>query len=218
MAGCWSCVFLFTGKFIPDVILHVLTSPNSFLSFSITSVVYCKYLRFHAVCVVSLLGAGAEIKFTIPVGRIFTYELTRETFQNDFEPLSKLFGKSLNPTTPPFCYYRTRSTRNVNIYAPFFGLSGGSLYDDPITFKCNLQNFPDLPEWLHFTQRHPYDNGFLYGTPTAPGKNIIEVWHHHLHQHRHDASVQHRRLIAGVRISETQVWSFCLQPLFESKH
>lgn len=44
------------------------------------------------MCVVSLLGANAEIKFTIPVGRIFTYELMRETFQNDFEPLSKLYG------------------------------------------------------------------------------------------------------------------------------
>lgn len=68
----------------------------------------------------------------------------RETFQNDFEPLSKLYA--------------------------------GSLYDDPIIFKCNLQNFPDLPEWLRFTQRHSYDNGFLYGTPMVSGKSIIEVW------------------------------------------
>ena len=43
-------------------------------------------------------------------------------------------------------------------------------------FKCNRQNYPDLPEWLRFTQRHPYDNGFLYGTPTSPGKSVIEVW------------------------------------------
>lgn len=49
------------------------------------------------------------------------------------------------------------------------------MYADPITFKCNLQNFPDLPEWLRFTQRHQYDNGFLYGSPTSPGKNVIEV-------------------------------------------
>ncbi|XP_075872750.1 alpha-sarcoglycan [Nelusetta ayraudi] len=68
----------------------------------------------------------------------------RETFQSDFEPLSKLYA--------------------------------GRLYDDPMTFKCNRQYFPDLPEWLRFTQRHPYDNGFLYGTPLAPGKNIIEIF------------------------------------------
>uniref|UniRef100_A0A668AJC9 Sarcoglycan, alpha n=1 Tax=Myripristis murdjan TaxID=586833 RepID=A0A668AJC9_9TELE len=95
------------------------------------------------VCAVSVLGADAEIKFSIPVGKLFTHELMRETFQNDFEPLSKLYA--------------------------------GRLYDDPMVFKCNLQNFPDLPEWLRFTQRHPYDNGFLYGTPTAPGKSIIEI-------------------------------------------
>lgn len=49
------------------------------------------------VCAVSLLGASAEIKFTIPVGKLFTYEVMRETFQNDFEPLSKLYGESPNP-------------------------------------------------------------------------------------------------------------------------
>uniref|UniRef100_A0A8C6SCJ8 Sarcoglycan, alpha n=1 Tax=Neogobius melanostomus TaxID=47308 RepID=A0A8C6SCJ8_9GOBI len=95
------------------------------------------------VCAVTVLRANAEIKFTVPVGKLFTYELLRETFQGDFEPISRLYA-------------------------------GG--YDDPIIFKCNLQNFPDLPEWLRFTQRHPYDNGFLYGTPMVPGKSIIEVW------------------------------------------
>ncbi|XP_072312738.1 alpha-sarcoglycan [Eucyclogobius newberryi] len=97
---------------------------------------------FFTVCVVNVLGANAEL--TVPVGKLFTYELMRETFQNDFEPLSKLYA--------------------------------GHSYDDPIMFKCKLQNFPDLPEWLRFTQRHPYDNGFLYGTPMVPGKSIIEVW------------------------------------------
>lgn len=61
-------------------------------------------------------------------------------------------------------------------------LKAGRLYDDPMIFKCNRQSFPDLPEWLRFTQRHPYDNGFLYGTPTSPGKSTIEVPSHHLHQ------------------------------------
>ncbi|XP_034426829.1 alpha-sarcoglycan isoform X1 [Hippoglossus hippoglossus] len=102
------------------------------------------WVLFFTVCAVSLFGARAEIKFTIPVGKFFTHELMRETFQNDFEPLSKLYA--------------------------------GYLYDDPMIFKCNRQHYPDLPEWLRFTQRHPYDNGFLYGTPTSPGKSIIEIY------------------------------------------
>ncbi|XP_061564065.1 alpha-sarcoglycan [Cololabis saira] len=102
------------------------------------------WLFFLTVCAASLFGANAEIKLTIPAGRLFTYELMRETFQNDFEPLSKLYA--------------------------------GRLYDDPMIFKCNRQNFPDLPEWLRFTQRHPFDNGFLYGTPMTPGKTFIEIY------------------------------------------
>ncbi|KAK2884553.1 alpha-sarcoglycan isoform X1 [Channa argus] len=102
------------------------------------------WLFFSTVCALSFFGANAEIKISIPVGKFFTYELMRETFQNDFEPLSKLYA--------------------------------GHLYNDPMIFKCNKQNFPDLPEWLRFTQRHPYDNGFLYGTPTSPGKSIIEIY------------------------------------------
>lgn len=58
---------------------------------------------FHTVCAVSVCGANAEIKFTIPLGKLFTYELMRETFQNDFEPLSKLYGKILiHVYTPTF--------------------------------------------------------------------------------------------------------------------
>uniref|UniRef100_A0A3P9JZ79 Sarcoglycan, alpha n=1 Tax=Oryzias latipes TaxID=8090 RepID=A0A3P9JZ79_ORYLA len=85
------------------------------------------------VCAATLFGAKAEVKLTIPVGRLFTHELTKETIQNE------------------------------------------KYYNDPIIFKCKKQNFPDLPEWLRFIQRHPNDNGFLYGTPTSPGKSIIEV-------------------------------------------
>ncbi|KAM9774129.1 alpha-sarcoglycan [Syngnathus typhle] len=89
-------------------------------------------------------AAHAEIKFNIPAGKFFSYELMRETFQSDFEPLSQLYL--------------------------------GRLYDDPMVFKCNLQYFPDLPEWLRFTQRHPFDNGFLYGTPMSTGKSVIEIY------------------------------------------
>ncbi|XP_076856902.1 alpha-sarcoglycan [Brachyhypopomus gauderio] len=54
----------------------------------------------------------------------------------------------------------------------------GKVYNDPMVFKCNKQQFPDLPRWLRFTQRHPYDDGFLYGTPLQEnlGKNIIEIF------------------------------------------
>lgn len=58
------------------------------------------------VCAVSVFGATAEIKFTVPVGKFFTYELTRETFQNDFEPLSRIYSK--NPTHSPCCDERTK--------------------------------------------------------------------------------------------------------------
>ncbi|XP_004556769.1 alpha-sarcoglycan [Maylandia zebra] len=101
------------------------------------------WVFFLTVCSASLFEASSDIKVTIPVGKFFTHELFRETFQNDFEPLGKVYG---------------------------------ILYNDPIIFKCNKQNFPDLPEWLRFTQRNPYDNGFLYGTPMSPGKSIIEIY------------------------------------------
>uniref|UniRef100_A0A3B5PWK2 Sarcoglycan, alpha n=1 Tax=Xiphophorus maculatus TaxID=8083 RepID=A0A3B5PWK2_XIPMA len=55
-------------------------------------------------------------------------------------------------------------------------LKPGVLHDDPMIFKCNQQYFPDLPEWLRFIQRHPSENGFLYGTPTSPGKTFIEIY------------------------------------------
>ncbi|CAG5958662.1 unnamed protein product [Menidia menidia] len=101
----------------------------------------CGSWLFLTGCAVILFGANAEI--TIPVGRLFTYELMRETFRNDFESSSRIYTQRWN--------------------------------DVPIIFKCKMQNFPDLPEWLRFTQRNPYDDGFLYGTPTSPGKNLIEI-------------------------------------------
>ncbi|XP_061763618.1 alpha-sarcoglycan [Nerophis ophidion] len=101
-------------------------------------------LFFLTVVGAAVRAARAEIKFDVPSGKFFTYELMRETFQGDFEPLSKLYNERQ--------------------------------YDDPMTFKCNKKGFPDLPEWLRFTQRHPYDNGFLYGTPTSPGKTFIEIY------------------------------------------
>ncbi|KAL6474998.1 hypothetical protein MHYP_G00160380 [Metynnis hypsauchen] len=97
------------------------------------------------VSVVSLLVVQADIMANTPVGQLFVHELQRETFQHEFEPFHKLYGK---------------------------------VHNDPMVFKCNRQLFPDLPRWLRFTQRHPYDNGFLYGTPVQEdlGKNIIEIF------------------------------------------
>lgn len=45
------------------------------------------------------------------------------------------------------------------------------------TYHAHLQGHPDLPRWLHYTQRSPYNPGFLYGTPTPEdrGHQVIEV-------------------------------------------
>lgn len=60
------------------------------------------------VCAVSLFGASAEIKVTVPVGKLFTYELMRETFQSDFEPLSKLYGRRLDHVNSLFSLVKQR--------------------------------------------------------------------------------------------------------------
>nr|XP_685270.2 alpha-sarcoglycan [Danio rerio] len=97
------------------------------------------------VCVAGFLWVQADSITETPAGQMFVYELHREIFQSEFEPLHKLFGH---------------------------------IYNDPMVFKCNKERFPDLPRWLRFTQRDPYENGFLYGTPLPQdqGKNIIEIF------------------------------------------
>ncbi|XP_060636799.2 alpha-sarcoglycan isoform X1 [Anolis sagrei] len=47
----------------------------------------------------------------------------------------------------------------------------------PITFHANLLHHPDLPRWLRYTQRTPYEMGYLYGSATSDdvGVEIIEV-------------------------------------------
>uniref|UniRef100_A0A8D2IVP4 Sarcoglycan alpha n=1 Tax=Varanus komodoensis TaxID=61221 RepID=A0A8D2IVP4_VARKO len=51
------------------------------------------------------------------------------------------------------------------------------LPDSPITFHANLLDHPDLPRWLRYIQRTPFDTGYLYGSPTKKdvGKQTIEV-------------------------------------------
>ncbi|XP_028559475.2 alpha-sarcoglycan [Podarcis muralis] len=47
----------------------------------------------------------------------------------------------------------------------------------PVTFHTNLLDHPDLPRWLRYIQRTPYQTGYLYGSPTSKelGKQTIEV-------------------------------------------
>ncbi|KAI5617646.1 alpha-sarcoglycan, partial [Silurus asotus] len=101
-----------------------------------------------SVCIVCLMVAQADIIVKASVGQLFVYELERENYQYEFAP---------------FLIYHGKLGRRNN---------------DPMVFKCNKQQFPDLPRWLRFTQRHPYDNSFLYGTPLPQdlGMNIIEIF------------------------------------------
>ncbi|CAH2302698.1 alpha-sarcoglycan isoform X1 [Pelobates cultripes] len=46
---------------------------------------------------------------------------------------------------------------------------------DPMTFRANLEGFPDLPRWMRYTQRSPTHKAYLYGSPTETGKQVIEV-------------------------------------------
>uniref|UniRef100_G1KVP7 Sarcoglycan alpha n=1 Tax=Anolis carolinensis TaxID=28377 RepID=G1KVP7_ANOCA len=49
--------------------------------------------------------------------------------------------------------------------------------DVPITFHANLLHHPDLPRWLRYTQRTPFEMGYLYGSATSEdvGVQTIEV-------------------------------------------
>ncbi|XP_078501366.1 alpha-sarcoglycan [Lissotriton helveticus] len=62
-------------------------------------------------------------------------------------------------------------------YLKAFPSNNGDARDDPVTFHAKLQDFPDLPRWLRYTQRSPYKNGYLYGSPltTDIGMQVIEV-------------------------------------------
>ncbi|XP_041029193.1 alpha-sarcoglycan-like [Carcharodon carcharias] len=53
----------------------------------------------------------------------------------------------------------------------------GIITNTPITFSTNLDDHPDRPRWLRFTQRTAYHDGMLYGSPTFEdiGQRIIEV-------------------------------------------
>ncbi|XP_060112369.1 alpha-sarcoglycan [Heteronotia binoei] len=50
-------------------------------------------------------------------------------------------------------------------------------FDPPITFHANLLDHPDLPQWLRYIQRTPFQTGYLYGSATEKevGAQTIEV-------------------------------------------
>ncbi|XP_075702499.1 alpha-sarcoglycan isoform X2 [Rhinoderma darwinii] len=52
---------------------------------------------------------------------------------------------------------------------------GNLVRPQPISFRANLVGYPDLPRWLRYTQRSPWHSAYLYGSPTMPGKHVIEV-------------------------------------------
>ncbi|XP_053120845.1 alpha-sarcoglycan isoform X2 [Hemicordylus capensis] len=47
----------------------------------------------------------------------------------------------------------------------------------PITFHAKLLDHPDLPRWLRYIQRTPFQTGYLYGSATSKdiGKQTVEV-------------------------------------------
>uniref|UniRef100_A0A8C3TBY6 Sarcoglycan alpha n=1 Tax=Chelydra serpentina TaxID=8475 RepID=A0A8C3TBY6_CHESE len=55
--------------------------------------------------------------------------------------------------------------------------------DASITFHAQLLGYPDLPRWLRYTQRGPYQPGYLYGSPTTKdvGRQLIEVTAYNRH-------------------------------------
>uniref|UniRef100_A0A8D0HGV6 Dystroglycan-type cadherin-like domain-containing protein n=1 Tax=Sphenodon punctatus TaxID=8508 RepID=A0A8D0HGV6_SPHPU len=66
----------------------------------------------------------------------------------------------------------------------------------PITFRAHLQGHPDLPRWLRYIQRSPFQSGFLYGSPTGKdvGKQTIEVTGYN----RHTYETVRQRLIINI--------------------
>ncbi|XP_063815971.1 alpha-sarcoglycan [Pseudophryne corroboree] len=64
---------------------------------------------------------------------------------------------------------------NTEDYQQQFLNKSGNVRTHPFSFYANLEGFPDLPQWLRYTQRSPWHSAYLYGSPTKPGKEVIEV-------------------------------------------
>lgn len=104
------------------------------------------------------------------VGRVFVHRLDHATFLRLPEHIGKrgatwagLYQFSslvLSPLSNPLLFLSSEVPPTVRL-----------------TYHAHLQGYPDLPRWLHYTQRSPYNPGFLYGTPTPEdrGHQVIEV-------------------------------------------
>nr|XP_033774482.1 alpha-sarcoglycan isoform X2 [Geotrypetes seraphini] len=89
--------------------------------------------------------------------------------QNVYPVVGVLFVHELDPT-------------NIQILSPTFDSYGNKISSTtPMTFHANLEGYPDLPRWLRYTQRTPYQSGYLYGSPTLSdmSRQIIEVTAYH---------------------------------------
>uniref|UniRef100_A0ACB8EVD8 Uncharacterized protein n=1 Tax=Sphaerodactylus townsendi TaxID=933632 RepID=A0ACB8EVD8_9SAUR len=62
-------------------------------------------------------------------------------------------------------------------FQEYFTDRQGQAPDSPITFHANLLDHPDLPQWLRYVQRSPFQMGYLYGSATDEdvGAQTIEV-------------------------------------------
>lgn len=101
------------------------------------------------------------------VGRVFVHPLEHATFLRLPERVGKRGTRwakaalSSCPHSPiPSCFFPSAVPPTVRL-----------------TYHAHLQGHPDLPRWLHYTQRSPYSPGFLYGSPTPDdrGHQVIEV-------------------------------------------
>uniref|UniRef100_A0A8C8RA38 Sarcoglycan alpha n=1 Tax=Pelusios castaneus TaxID=367368 RepID=A0A8C8RA38_9SAUR len=99
------------------------------------------------VCLARILAALPDRNVSPVAGTIFVHELRREHFRGAFPSGHKNYSGEY------------------------------ILPNTPITFHAQLLGYPDLPRWLRYIQRSPYQPGYLYGSPTAKdvGRQLIEV-------------------------------------------
>ncbi|XP_075033345.1 alpha-sarcoglycan isoform X2 [Mixophyes fleayi] len=84
---------------------------------------------------------------------------------------------------------------NTEDYQQQFLNKSGNVHIHPFSFRTNLEGFPDLPRWLRYTQRSPWHSAYLYGSPTKPGKQVIEVTVYN----RHTFEVFQEKIIFHIR-------------------
>lgn len=104
------------------------------------------------------------------VGRVFVHPLEHATFLRLPEHIGERGTRWAG-----VC--RSRSPVLSPVSNPFLFLPSAVPPTVRLTYQAHLQGHPDLPRWLRYTQRNPYNPGFLYGTPTPEdrGHQVIEV-------------------------------------------